>query len=250
MRRAAARATTPAVAIAAALSWVLLDPVPWPARLLAVFLLVALPVLLLLQARLSAGIPEDAEREAVYVSSAVSVWVLAALAMLAARFSGFSRDDLWLRFPGLTTTLAAAAATVAAGLLLMALARLLRLREAPLLHFLLPRTGSEKIAFAGLSVSAGIAEELVFRAFLIAALMAGGAGLEVAVGLSVAVFALSHAYQGILGVLRVALLGGLLTAPMLLTGSVYPSILAHTALDLVAGLLLADWLTGAHDRDH
>lgn len=248
MSKRVARAMTLAVGVGSALAWVLLAPLEWPARAFTVFLLVGLPTILLLQTRLMSELPEDAEREAVYVSSAASVWTLAALAMLTARFSGFTRDELWLRFPGLGPLLAVAAATVAAGVLLMAAARLLRIRESPLIHFLLPRTGSEKIAFGGLSVSAGIAEELVFRAFLIAALIDGGASLGLAVGFSVVVFALSHAYQGVLGVLRVGVLGALLTAPMLLTGSVYPAMIAHALLDLLAGLVLADWLM--RDSDH
>lgn len=242
------RAAGLAAALGSALAFGLLEPLDWPARVYATFLLVPLPALLLLQSRVVDRVPNEEEREAVYVSSAVSVWTLAALAMAAARFSGFTRAELWLRWPGTGTALLAAAATTAAGLLLMAGARLLRVRETDIIRFLLPRTGSEKIAFAGLSVSAGIAEEIVFRAFLIAALIAAGASVAAAAALSVVVFALSHAYQGVAGVVRVALLGTILTAPVLLTGSVYPAMIAHTALDLIAGLLLADWLSG--DPEH
>jgi membrane protease YdiL (CAAX protease family) len=131
----------------------------------------------------------------------------------------------------------------------MALGRLVRLTEADLVRYLIPRTGSEKIAFSGLSVSAAIAEELVFRSFLIAALFRASGSMTLAVSVSVAAFAISHSYQGVSGVARVALLGLVLTAPFLLTGTVYPSILAHAALDLLAGLALADWLT-ADPREH
>lgn len=237
-----------AVGVGLLLAWALLQGLAWPARAFTTFLLVPLPALMLLQLRLVDRLPDDEDREAVYLSSALTIWLLAGLAMLAARFSGFSRADLWLRSPGIGLLLGAAAATTAAGVALMALARLLRVRETPLIHFLLPRTGSERIAFAGLSVSAGIAEELVFRAFLIAALLEAGASLGAAVGISIAVFAVAHAYQGLLGVARVALLGALLTAPLLLVESIYPAMLAHALLDLLAGLVLADWLTGK--REH
>lgn len=231
------------VALAAALTWGLLADLAWPARAFTTFLLVPLPALLLLQTRLVGSIPGDEERESVYVSSAISVWTLAGFAMLTARFGGLTRADLWLTWPGTGVLVLATAATLGAGLALMALARWLRLPESPLTRYLMPRSASERIAFAGLSVSAGIAEELVFRAFLIAALLQAGAGLEAAAGLSVTVFALSHAYQGLTGITRVALLGALLTAPILLTGSIYPAMLAHALLDLTAGLVLADWLT-------
>lgn len=230
--------------LVAAGAWVLLDPLPWPARAFATFLLVPLPALLMLQARIGDHVPDDAEREAVYQSSALSIWVLAALAMLAARFSDFTRDDLRLVVPPAGTFALAATATVLAGLAIMAAGRLLHLRESHLVHFLIPRSASEKIAFVGLSFSAGIAEELVFRSFLIAALFQATGSLPLAASLSVIIFAVSHAYQGLSGTLRVALLGVVLTIPFLATGSVFPSIIAHIALDVLAGIVLADWLAG------
>jgi uncharacterized protein len=228
--------------LASAGAWILLQPLPWPARALTTALLVPLPIVLLLQARLADAIPEETERETVYISSALSVWILAAFAMLAARFSDFSRDDLRLVSLPASTLLVATALTLLASLAILALGRLLRIRESPLVHFLIPRSGSERIAFVGLSLSAGIAEELVFRSFLIAALLQASGSMTVAVVVSIAVFAASHAYQGWTGALRVAVLGLILTAPFLLTGSVYPSIIAHAALDILAGLVLADWL--------
>ena len=233
------------LALATLAVWLLLHPLPWPARAFATLLSAPLPALMILQARILDEIPEDTEREAVYISSATSIWILAALAMLAARFSDFTRISLRVVPLAPVELLLAAGATTLVGLGVMAAGRLLKVPDGALVDFLIPRTTTEKIAFAGLSVSAGIGEELVFRSFLIAALHAASGSLPLAVTAGVAVFALSHAYQGILGVVRVALLGLVLTAPFLLTGSVYPSIVAHVALDLIAGLVLADWLRGA-----
>lgn len=239
---------TVVAAVASAAAWAFLHPLPWPARAFTTVLLVPLPAMLLRQARLADVVPAESDRETVYLSSALSVWVLAAFAMLAARFSDFARDDLRLVALPLGLLLAASALTLLAGLGTLALGRLLRLRESPLVHFLIPRSSSEKIAFGGLSLSAGIAEELVFRSFLIAAMFHASGSIVVAVIVSIAVFAASHAYQGWTGVLRVALLGLVLTAPFLLTGSVYPSIIAHAALDILAGLVLADWLRATPER--
>lgn len=231
------------VLLASVAAWLALHPLPWPARAFTTLLLVPLPILLLLQARLVDQIPPDTQREGVYLSSALSIWVLAALAMLAARFSGFERADLRLVSIPTGTLLLATALTILAGLAIMGTGKMLRLRESPIVHFLIPRSTPEKIAFVGLSISAGVAEELVFRSFLIAAVAAASGSLALAVAISVVVFAVSHAYQGWTGAVRVGLLGIVLTAPFLITGSVYPAILAHTALDIIAGLLLADWLS-------
>ena len=245
MRASAARALSLAVILAAVVVGLLLRDVAWTARLYAIFLLVPLPVILVIQARLSDRIPEEAGREEVYFSSALSVWILAGLAMLAARFGDISRADLRLTSIPPGTLLGAAGLTILAGVALMVAGRFLRLPETPLLEFLLPRTSAEKIAFAGLSISAGIAEELVYRSFLIAALLAAGAAMPTAAAISILAFAVAHAYQGLLGILRVTLLGAIVTAPYLITGSVYPSMIAHAGLDLIAGLVLGHWLVDA-----
>lgn len=237
-----ARALTLGLGVLTAAIWLLLEGVAWPARTFTTFLLGPLPAILLIQARLADRIPASSEREAIYVSSAVSVWILAALAMLAARFSDFSRADLRLVSLPTETLLLAAALTTGAGLAIMGLGKLVRIPESALVDYLIPRTPSERIAFGGLSLSAGIAEEIVFRSFLIGALARATGSLTLAAAISIGAFAISHAYQGVLGVARVALLGIVLTAPFILTGSVYPSMIAHTLLDLLAGLVLADWL--------
>jgi membrane protease YdiL (CAAX protease family) len=248
MSRTAVRALVALLIGATVVVWLLLDSLAWPARALTTFLVAPLPALTLLQARLVRRIPEDAEREAIYVSSAASIWILAALAMLASRFSGFSRLDLRVVPLSTGSLLIAAALTTCAGLALIAAGHLARVSESALVDFLIPASTAEKIAFTGLSVSAGIGEELVFRSFLIAAVYRATGSLPAAVSVSVAVFAIAHAYQGVSGVIRVALLGLVLTAPYLLTGSVYPSMVAHTTLDLVAGLFLGDWLRNHGDR--
>ncbi|MDX1674513.1 MAG: CPBP family intramembrane glutamic endopeptidase [Longimicrobiales bacterium] len=227
--------------------WIALDQLAWPARALTTFLLGPLPALMILQARLVDQLPTDAEREAVYFSSAFSVWILAALAMLAARHAGLTRGQLGLDGASPATLVGAAGLTTLVGLGFMAAGRALKVPETALVDYLIPRSSSERIAFTGLSVSAGIAEELVFRSFLIVALDQAFGSLSVAIAVSVAAFAVTHAYQGVVGMLRVAMLGLVLTAPFIITGSIYPSMIAHTVLDLLAGLVLADWLAGGTD---
>lgn len=229
--------------------WFTLGGLGWAARALTTFLLGPLPALMILQARLLDQLPTEAEREGVYFSSAFSIWTLAALAMMAASSSGLTRADLRIETLSTPLLLGGAGLTTLAGLVIMAIARLLHVPESPLVDYLIPRTSQEKIAFAGLSVSAGIAEELVFRSFLIAAVLRASGSLTVAVTVSVAAFAVTHAYQGVAGVLRVAILGLALTAPLLLTGSVFPAMIAHITLDLTAGLILADWLGAGTEPD-
>ena len=55
-------------------------------------------------------------------------------------------------------------------------------------------------------------------------------------------FGAVHAYQGWSGAVRAGLLGFVFGVVVLLTGSVWPAVLAHAGLDLLAGLWLGRWL--------
>lgn len=139
----------------------------------------------------------------------------------------------------------AAGATVAIHLLQggFFLARLrLGIRESRILGQILPRTPGEKSLFALLSLAAGVGEELAFRGFAVPALALVTGSLPAGVLLSSAAFGLLHGYQGWIGVLRTGLMGLVLAITFVVTGSLWPAILAHTALDLVSGLILGDTL--------
>jgi len=122
------------------------------------------------------------------------------------------------------------------------LRRLGRIRESPILAELLPRRGVEKWLFAILSCSAGFGEEVAYRGFLIPVLTNLLGWDWMAVVLSSAVFGLLHAYQTWLGVLRTGVLGLLLAGSFILSGSLWPAILAHAILDVVAGIFLGETL--------
>lgn len=227
---------------AAVLVWSASDGLAWPARMLIVVLLAVLPTLSVAQAE-SVGIEvADLPRLPVYLSSAAALWFLGLLAFGAGVTSGFDLATLGLvRLPAASLTAWTLTALLGT-LVLAALWRMLGVRESAVLLQLLPRTPVERVVFVGLSLSAGVAEELVFRGFLIPALGVATGHLWIAVALAAAVFGVLHAYQNLAGAVRAALLGLVLTVPLLVTGSVVPSMLAHFLYDVVVGLWLADWL--------
>ncbi len=224
--------------------WLITPELPRSPRLLTVFLLSVLPALLILQARMEDEVVREMPRRAIYLSSSVALWVLAGVTFVAARDGGFTLEGLGLVMlpPGQLLLWSAGITLVA--LALVAAGRALRLRETPLLEHLLPRTPGEKAAFLGVSITAGVCEELVFRGFLIPALEVATGSLGLAVVLSCAVFGLLHSYQGMIGIVRTAVLGFVLAIPFLVTGSILPSMIAHAAFDVIAGIWLADWLLG------
>jgi uncharacterized protein len=237
LRRAAA---LPSLLLLCAVAWVALTGIAWPARALAIFLLVLLPALLVVQARMMPP-TDELPRTALYLSSVVAQWIMAGVTVAAAWASGLV-GVLGFGWPGAGIVTAWAAGLTAAALALVGAGTYLGMREAPIVAHLLPQTRGEKIGFAGVSLTAGFCEELMFRGFLLGVLHAATGSLAVATILSSAAFGVVHAYQQPAGALRAGLLGVLLAVPVLLYGSIWPAVVAHAAIDLTAGLLLRERL--------
>lgn len=227
--------------LAAAVVWVATRMLPWPARAGAVGLLVVLPVLMLLQAAIMR--PEDIDaaddrRIALYLSSGAAIWVIGGLSFAAAVASGFTRSMMGFVVLPAGQFIAWTVAATAGGLAIVAIARLLGVSESGLVNLVVPRTGSEKLVFVGLSLSAGVGEEVAFRGFLVPALGAASGSIWIGAILSAGAFGIVHAHQGGTGAARAAALGFMLALPLVVGGSVFPAMAAHAALDLIAGLWL------------
>lgn len=100
---------------------------------------------------------------------------------------------------------------------------------------LLPRTRKESAAFFGVSLTAGFTEEYLLRGFCLGllALLTGSAVLAVVV--TTLSFGLAHLYQGPSGAARATALGAVLAIPVVVTGSLVPSMIAHAAMDIISG---------------
>jgi membrane protease YdiL (CAAX protease family) len=99
---------------------------------------------------------------------------------------------------------------------------------------LLPRTPGERRLFTVVGITAGVCEEWLYRGFFLAVVSAVAGGLPTwALVLAGAVaFGLAHAYQGGVGVLTTGVLGGIMAALYLGTGSLLLPVLLHAAIDL------------------
>ena len=101
---------------------------------------------------------------------------------------------------------------------------------------ILPRTPAEYRWFLALSITAGICEELLFRGyfFAIAWPYLTLAGVVVA---SAAIFGLGHAYQGVRGIVKTAVIGLLFGAIYVATGSLVWPMILHALLDIQGGTI-------------
>ena len=238
-----------AAAFAATIVWMASAELALPARIFAVVLIGVLPPVLLVQDSIEIAHLERRHLPSVYLSSMLLIWVIGLVAYWMGTASGFSSEDLGLVSVEASTLLIGSGATTVAALGIAVLGRVMRWNESPILEWLLPRAARERALFALLSVSAGIGEELAFRAFLIPALRIATGSTAMAVVVSSAAFGLMHSYQRLGGAVRAGVLGAVLAIPFVVTGSVYPSMIAHATFDLIVGLLLADWLLRRADRD-
>jgi len=175
-----------------------------------------------------------------YLSAALSQWLLASLGVLVVVTTGPGLQAAGFRAVAGSQSVGWALILTLISLTALGLVVLLeRLNwfpeEPELVRLLIPRSRREKLlAVVLLAPTAALCEEFIYRGFLLHQLLAWGISVPWAVvGASVA-FGMAHAYQGFNGMARAALLGGLLALPVVRLGSLYPSIAAHFLIDAVA----------------
>jgi membrane protease YdiL (CAAX protease family) len=223
------------------LAWLVGAELPPLARAGMAFLLGVFPAIALLQAAAldSAVLPP---RSKLYITTIIGLWGLAFAIAFAASESAFHPRLMGVvEMPWNTFGLWTIIALVAVSALVIAF-KAFGAGETAVLEYLVPQTWTEKLLYIGVSLTAGLCEEFVFRGFLIAALRVSTGSLALATIVSAAAFGIAHAHQNAAGALRAGLLGLVLSAPLLLTGSLYPGIAAHAIVDIVAGLWAAKWL--------
>lgn len=117
-----------------------------------------------------------------------------------------------------------------------------------LVHFL-PQTDRDYRHFIGVSLTAGIVEEILYRGFVfwyLAQLMP----LWAVIIVSSIAFGLGHSYQGIGGMVRVTLIGLAFGLFYVFTGSIWLPMLAHVILDVLQGAMLLEILRSDEDSQN
>ena len=104
---------------------------------------------------------------------------------------------------------------------------------------IMPRRRKDSWGFYLVSITAGITEEVVFRAFLIG-IFALVMPIWGAAALALFMFLAGHAYQGLGGILRITPISIILTLAFVLSGSLWPAIVLHVAVDILGGVMV--WL--------
>lgn len=226
------------VLVTGLVAWLLAGQ-PIVVRAWAAILLVALPAAAIAQARLLAREP-DLHTLSAYASTIVSLILMAAITALVAGTSGLDAPALGLTLTGPLSTVVWTLVMTGAAVGVILAGRTFGLRETAVTLKLMPRTARERRTFMAVSIAAGTCEELAYRGFLLGVLWTVTGSAVFAVLTSAAAFGVVHGYQAIGGAARASLMGLILSVPVVMTGSIVPSMLAHTAIDLIAGLVLAE----------
>jgi uncharacterized protein len=108
-----------------------------------------------------------------------------------------------------------------------------------LTNAILPSNQKENIQFILVSITAGITEEILFRAFFVYCmnLLLPNIPIPILLIIQAIPFGLMHLYQGIKGVLITTLMGLLFGLYVIIFGSIIPGIIIHILVDLSSNLI-------------
>jgi uncharacterized protein len=182
-------------------------------------------------------------RVRVYLATIFVEWFFFVLVVAGVRFSGASLPlvlgDHWHSARQLLRDIGIAAGFwVVALALLWVFARLLRVdAQGRDLQFILPHGGAEITLWIGLSVTAGICEETIFRGYLQRQFMALTKSAPAGILLSATAFGAAHAYQGSRRVILIGLFGALFGILAYWRGSIRPGMIAHAWQDSLGGVV-------------
>lgn len=217
-------------------------------HVLAFFLVVVGPVWDYFETRALKASPSGAARVRYYRQTVVWVWIATGVACWSNGFTalmtlrGLGVEGIW-RVGGWGWWVLAVLVSLVVGLQLVwpVIKVSVKYRKRPFLEprqfeayrFFLPSSILERRWFAALSITAGFCEELLFRGFLLHYLHSAlNFSWMWAVLASAVVFGTHHLYLGRKGFISTSIGGLFFTAMLVVTGSLWASMVCHAATDL------------------
>ena len=179
-----------------------------------------------------------------YLLTAATEWLVVGVISLGIWYSGapFSAifGDRWRSWGQLLRDIAVAAAFwIAALLLLWLLSLAWRFAPTRNLQPLLPQGRTDLILWVGLSISAGVCEEAIFRGYLQRQFIALTRSAPAGIALSAALFGAAHAYQGARMILPLGFYGAMFGVLAYWRRNVRPGMIAHAWHDALFGVAVS-----------
>jgi membrane protease YdiL (CAAX protease family) len=182
----------------------------------------------------------------IYAWNICAEWALAAACLWQARSHGMGLADLGEQLGSPRRTLVVAAVLLALIAVQIVVGRKQKNKANPAqvskavdqVKRLIPLTGSERRVFVAVALTAGVAEEFLYRGWLQNLFAVAVGSLWVGLVISAVLFGVAHAYQGRSGIISSSLLGCVFGILFLLTGSLLLGQVLHGAMNLYNGLAL------------
>jgi uncharacterized protein len=190
------------------------------------------------------------ERLVLYASTIAFQWIITIFVLWRWQVHGYRPADLGMAVP--KPWLAALVAVVLTGLVTAnQLASVRRLASLPLEQQgsfralslkLMPQAATERLVFFALVATVSVCEEILYRGWAQRVFELASGSVVFAIVASAGLFSIAHIYQGRRGLLATFIVGAIFSIVRAWTGSLAPTIAAHFAADLAAGLLAPVWL--------
>jgi membrane protease YdiL (CAAX protease family) len=204
----------------------------------AIVVLLAAPLAGILARRPLAG--GDRPRTVIYIGSAINLIVVGAITAAIDRWHNCQAlRALTLFLPAwhfVVWSLGVFFVSIMISLGVFIIRSKLKRPPSAIVMSLLPQTSTERVMFLLLCVLVGIVEEFLFRGFAFFTINGVLQSQRLAIAIVTISFALQHGLQDTIGIARAFVLGSVLAIPVLMTGSLLPSILAHSLVDVFSGL--------------
>jgi uncharacterized protein len=219
---------------------------PWDFWLIFLVLGVVIPWRGRVRLRRLLSMPAFATKDKLilYGSTIVFQWVLVVLVVWRCSVRGLTLADLGFSQPLSSELLfLTAAGSIFLGSFQWFNLRRVSRMSGPIPDFMrklaervLPAGKWEFLPYCALAVTAGICEEILYRGFAMSALSRVGISSWAVVILTSILFGFAHTYQGRSGVVGTGLMGLAFGTVRVVTASLFPVMVWHTVVDLVAGI--------------
>jgi len=184
----------------------------------------------------------------IYAWNILALGSLTAACVWTTRANYLVLSDLGEQFGNAFRTLVVCGIVVAIVLLLIGAQKTQKKKASPeqlgialdKIRGLLPKNSTERAVWIVVSITAGVCEEILYRGWLLSLFAAALGSVWLGLLISSIFFGLAHAYQGRNGILGTGVLGAIFGMVFIVSGSLIPGQVLHTAMDLNNGLALGE----------
>jgi uncharacterized protein len=183
----------------------------------------------------------------IYLWNILALWPLTAVCLWTSRMNHLTLSDLGEQTRNPFRTLVVCGIVAAILLLLIGVQKAQTKKASPerlekalaSVKRLAPTNSTERAMWVVVSITAGVCEEILYRGWLLSLFGAALGSVWLGLLISSILFGYAHAYQGRNAIFSTGVGGAVFGIVFVVSGSLIPGQLLHTAIDLNSGLTLA-----------